>query len=203
MKIYHIELFGENMEYSKHRFEFFSDGVMAIIMTIMAIEIPVSNIHGLAEFPDLLKSIFIFLASFFIVGYFWNRHHKLIDGLDMLTSKIIWRNHLFLFLLALMPCFTKWVIDMPDKLLPVMAYDILYLFVNLSYLFIAKGVYEISHVDSQIINRIIMKLSIVHIIIHSVLVLLTIALTQIWPHIPAALFIGIPIIMSTISIFEN
>jgi uncharacterized membrane protein len=169
----------------------------------MAIEIPVSNIFGYSELPNLLKAIFIFFASFFIVGYFWNRHHKLIDGLEMLTSKIIWRNHLFLFFLALLPCFTKWIIEMPDKLLPVVAYDILYLFVNLSYLFIAKGVYEASQVDNQIINRIIMKLSAVHIIIHSILVLMTIVLTLIWPQIPAALFIGIPILMSTMNIFEN
>jgi uncharacterized membrane protein len=191
------------MEYSKHRFEFFSDGVMAIIMTIMAIEVPVSHVFGFSELPDLLKAIFIFFASFFIVGYFWNRHHKLIDGLEALTSKIIWRNHLFLFLLALLPCFTKWIIEMPDKLLPVVAYDILYLLVNLSYLFIAKGVYEAARIDDQIINRIIIKLSAIHIIIHGILVLLMVILQLRWPHIPLALFIGIPILMSAMNIFEG
>jgi uncharacterized membrane protein len=176
---------------------------MAIIMTIMAIEIPVSNVVGYSELPDLFKSIFIFFASFFIVGYFWNRHHKLIDGLEMLTSKVIWRNHLFLFFLALLPCFTKWVIESPDKLLPVVAYDVLYLFVNLSYLFIAMVVYKESQINNRIINRIIFKLSAIHIIIHIVLVTLMVVLTLAGPHIPVALFIAIPIFMSSMNIFEN
>jgi len=58
------------MKFSKHRFEFFSDGVMAIVMTIIVLEIPIPKILNLDGIAEPLKSILIFFVSFFIVGMF-------------------------------------------------------------------------------------------------------------------------------------
>jgi uncharacterized membrane protein len=99
------------IKFSKHRFEFFSDGVMAIIMTIMVLEIPLPENFDLEHTIGLLKSTLIFFVSFFIVGWFWNKHHHLIDYMEILTNKIIWRNLLFLFFVALIPKFTELIIE--------------------------------------------------------------------------------------------
>jgi uncharacterized membrane protein len=134
------------LEYSKHRFEFFSDGVMAIIMTIMAIEIPVSDIFSLEKIGELLESILIFFVSFFIVGWFWNRHHRLIDGVQKITERIVWRNLFFLFFLALLPLFTKWMLLNPDNIITVISYGVVYLIVHFCFFVLSREVYhEIRH----------------------------------------------------------
>jgi uncharacterized membrane protein len=130
------------MTYSKHRFEFFSDGVMAIIMTIMVIEIPVSEIVSGKQFAELMESILIFLISFFVVGWFWNRHHGLIDKVKTITDKIVWANLFFLFVVALLPLFTKWAILTPDRLLTAFCYSAVYLLANFAYLILFRTVYH-------------------------------------------------------------
>jgi uncharacterized membrane protein len=187
------------VEYSKHRFEFFSDGVMAIIITIMVLEIPLTNNFNLGGLTELLTSIFIFFASFFIVGTFWNRHHLLIDHTNTITSKIVWRNHLFLFFLALIPIFTKWILENPDKLMPAFSYDILFLFVNISYLLIVKEVYNKN--DVKKIKRSNNGSPIFHILIIVLIIIGIILLGNFIPQISVILFIGFPILFSIINIF--
>jgi uncharacterized membrane protein len=133
---------GAGMTYSKHRFEFFSDGVMAIIMTIMVIEIPVSGIVSTEQLGELFESILIFLISFFVVGWFWNKHHRLIDGVKTITDKIVWANLVFLFVVALLPLFTKWAILTPKIILAACSYSAVYLLANLAYLFLFRTVYH-------------------------------------------------------------
>jgi len=80
---------------------------MAIIMTIMVLEIHISDTFSLESIVELLKSILIYFISFFIVGWFLNRHHHLIDNTKQITQKIIIKNLFFLFFVALVPVFTK------------------------------------------------------------------------------------------------
>lgn len=128
------------MELSKHRFEFFSDGVMAIIITIMVLEIPLSADFSLKGILTLLHSIFIFFVSFFLVGYFWNRHHGIFDNVEKITNRIVWRNMLVLFFLALLPIFTRWVLQNPTEIIPVISYDILFVLLNVCYFVLLKEV---------------------------------------------------------------
>ena len=116
------------MDLTKHRFEFFSDGVMVIIITIMVLEIPLPTQFDYMSILSFIYSIFIFFISFFIVGSFWNKHHWLIDHVDIITNKIVWRNMIFLFFLALMPIFTKLVLENPTNIIPLLTYNILYIY---------------------------------------------------------------------------
>lgn len=125
------------MELSKHRFEFFSDGVMAIIMTIMVLEIPVPLPFSFESIFGLMKSLLIFFVSFFIVGGFLYKHHRLIDGVTKITPKIIWRNFVFLFFVALLPIFTKMVLENADNTTAIILYDINFLLANISFLVLA------------------------------------------------------------------
>jgi TMEM175 potassium channel family protein len=185
---------------SKHRFEFFSDGVMAIIITIMVLEIPLPmnfNYSGLISF---LYSIFIFIVSFFIVGSFWNKHHWLIDKVDKITNKIVWRNMIFLLSLALLPLFTRWVLENPTELIPVIFYDILFIIVNLSYFIIAKEVYTEKHFTEKRIKRKNNR-QISHMLIMGILLAAFLILASFYPEITIILFMGFPIITSLLNIF--
>ncbi len=120
------------MKFSKNRLETFCDGVIAVIITIMVLEIPLPNTFEFASIIDLLRSILIFFASFIIVGNYWTNHHVWMEQISEVSNKFIWRNLLFLFFLALMPIFTKWVILYSNEVVPVIGYDIVFLLVNAS-----------------------------------------------------------------------
>ena len=120
-------------KFSKSRLEAFSDGVIAIIITIMVLNIPLPETFGLSEILGLLRSILIFFVSFFIVGSHWNNHHILFERVEKITSKVVWRNLLFLFCLSLMPIFAKWVMENPDASTPAIGYVVIFVLVSASY----------------------------------------------------------------------
>lgn len=122
------------MKLSKQRMEAFSDGVIAIIITIMVLNIPLPGRFDFNGIMELLISISIYFVSFVVVGAFWNQHHKIFNYIEDVTHNVVWINLLFLFFLSLIPIFTKWVMENPKRIIPVIGYDIVYLFVNLSYM---------------------------------------------------------------------
>lgn len=94
---------------NKTRLEAFSDGVLAIIITIMVLEIKVP--HG-TDFTDLLPLFPKFLSyilSFIYVGIYWNNHHYLLHSLSKVNGKILWANLHLLFWLSLIPVATGWM----------------------------------------------------------------------------------------------
>ena len=96
---------------SSNRLEAFSDGVIAVIITIMVLELHVpdihtSNIDGLRAITPLLL---VYLLSFVQTGIYWVNHHYLIDELSNVTHGILWTNLAFLFALSLIPFATTWV----------------------------------------------------------------------------------------------
>ena len=96
---------------SPGRLEAFSDGVIAVIITIMVLELHVpgkeiSNADGLRALVPLLT---VYLLSFVQTGIYWVNHHYLVDDLDHVTHGILWSNLAFLFTLSLIPFATTWV----------------------------------------------------------------------------------------------
>jgi uncharacterized membrane protein len=130
------------MTYSKHRFEFFSDGVMAIIMTLMAVEIPVPEDITLTSVINLFQSVLIFFVSFCIVGWFCNRHHRLFDRVQTIDGVTMRWNLFFLFFVALIPVCTRWMLLHPEGLIPAVAYCIVYLLANLWFHLLSHQVYH-------------------------------------------------------------
>lgn len=93
----------------KGRLEAFSDGVLAIIITIMVLEIKVP--HG-QEFSDLIPLIPIFLSyilSFIYLGIYWNNHHHMMQTVSKITGSVLWANLHLLFWLSLVPFATGWM----------------------------------------------------------------------------------------------
>ena len=94
----------------KNRLEAFSDGVIAIIITIMVLELHVpAHADGLADLKPLIPVLLSYLLSFIYVGIYWNNHHHMFQSTEKVTGGILWSNLHLLFWLSLFPFTTAWV----------------------------------------------------------------------------------------------
>lgn len=127
-----------------NRLEAFSDGVLAIIITIMVLELSApteTDIHSLlAKIPIFLSYVF----SFIYLGIYWNNHHHLFQITQLVNGKILWANLHLLFWLSLIPFTTAWIGENYDAKLPVITYGVVLLFCAIAY-FILQSVIIKSH----------------------------------------------------------
>ncbi|GFH43382.1 hypothetical protein Hs30E_19330 [Lactococcus hodotermopsidis] len=105
---------GEEQEIARRRrlkehWEMFTDAVVAIIITIMLLEIPVPNLAEGHSYHDFVSAVVVFLISFFIVADLWFDHHRLFDGVREVSDKIIVIDFVQLGALAMIPLLTKWI----------------------------------------------------------------------------------------------
>ena len=117
----------------KTRFEAFSDGVLAIIITIMVLEIRVP--HG-DRFSDLKELIPIFLSyalSFIYIGIYWNNHHHMVSTVNKVTGGILWANLHLLFWLSLIPFATGWIGENHFAAAPMSLYGFVLLMAGVAY----------------------------------------------------------------------
>jgi len=196
------------LKFSKNRLEAFSDGVIAIIITIMVLNIPLPDKFELNDIMGLLGSILVFFVTFIVVGSQWINHHHLFDGVSTVSNKIIWRNILYLFFLSLMPIFTKWVMKNPDAVVPAIGYDIVFLLVNYSYHLIWHClIHENGDKDnhkelekSDFEGKYLWQRFAIMIVI----IVAIIILSFFYPRISLIFFIGLPVTSSMFNlVFEN
>src|SRR6476660_9937453 len=93
----------------KNRLEAFSDGVVAIIITIMVLEMKVPHGNDLAALKPLLPVFLSYVLSFIYVGIYWNNHHHMMHAATQVNGKILWANIHLLFWLSLVPFVTSWM----------------------------------------------------------------------------------------------
>lgn len=132
----------------KNRLEAFSDGVLAIVITIMVLELKVP--HGKSELVDLLPiwPIFLgYLLSFIYVAIYWNNHHHLLQVVKQVNGPILWANMHLLFWLSLLPFATSWMGDNPMAQMPVALYGFILLMAGLAYYILTKTL--LSHHGDQ------------------------------------------------------
>ncbi len=111
-------------KFTTERLEAFSDGVIAIIITIMVLELKVP--HG-ADFNALKPLLPVFLSyvlSFIYIGIYWNNHHHMLMATDKINGKILWANLHLLFWLSLVPFTTGWMGENHFESLPVALYGV-------------------------------------------------------------------------------
>jgi uncharacterized membrane protein len=94
---------------SPARLEAFSDGVIAVIITIMVLELKVPAQDGMAGVWVVLPTICLYLLTFVQVGIYWVNHHYLVDEVETVSHGILWANLIFLFFLSLFPFATDWI----------------------------------------------------------------------------------------------
>lgn len=136
------------------RLEAFSDGVLAIIITIMVLELSApeeANLNSLlAKTPVFISYIF----SFIYLGIYWNNHHHLFQITQRVNGKILWANLHLLFWLSLIPFTTAWIGENYHDTLPVVAYGVVLLLCAIAY-FILQTVIIKSHDNEFPLRKVI------------------------------------------------
>ncbi|MHB1432689.1 MAG: TMEM175 family protein [Streptosporangiaceae bacterium] len=105
-----------------HRLEAFSDGVLAVIITIMALGLKVPSAPTWSAVARNLPQLLAFALSFVFVAIYWNNHHHLLRATRNISGGVMWANMALLFWLALIPVLTAWVASAPSAALPAAFY---------------------------------------------------------------------------------
>jgi len=117
----------------KNRLEAFSDGVLAIIITIMVLELKAPHETGFAALKALLPVFLSYVLSFIYVGIYWNNHHHLFHATHSVSAAVLWSNLHLLFWLSLFPFATAWIGENHVAPSPVAAYGFVLLMAAVAY----------------------------------------------------------------------
>ena len=118
---------------TKGRLEAFSDGVIAVVITIMVLELHVPEGGDWAAVAPLVPVFLTYVMSFVVVGIYWNNHHHMLQAADRINGRILWANLHLLFWLSLMPFATGWMGQNHFAPLPTAAYGVVLLISAIAY----------------------------------------------------------------------
>jgi uncharacterized membrane protein len=125
----------------KNRLEAFSDGVLAIIITIMVLELkPPPHADGLSDLKELLPVFLSYVLSFLYVGIYWNNHHHMLHTTKTVTGGILWANLHSLFWLSLFPFTTGWMGENHLAPTPTAVYGLVLLMAALAYYILQRTI---------------------------------------------------------------
>jgi uncharacterized membrane protein len=124
---------------SKGRLEAFSDGVIAIIITIMVLEMKTPSGHDLHALRPLLPIALSYLLSFVHLGIYWNNHHHLLQAAQHVNGPILWANLHLLFWLSLVPFVTAWVGESHFEAWPVAVYGAILWLAGFAYYLLTRA----------------------------------------------------------------
>ena len=127
------------MEMKKERIEIFSDGVFAITITIMVLELKVPHEADLSVLKGISPIFLSYVLSFINVGIFWNHHHHLFQVVEFIDGKVLWANMHFLFWITLLPFSSGWMGENNFLLWTVILYGIILLMVTIAYAILIKS----------------------------------------------------------------
>ncbi|MCV9928921.1 TMEM175 family protein [Flavobacterium sp. LS1R49] len=133
---------------NKTRLEAFSDGVLAIIITIMILEIKVPEGNNFSDLLPLFPKFISYILSFIYVGIYWNNHHYLLHGLSKVNGKILWANLHLLFWLSLIPVSTGWMGEHSFSKAAMALYGLILLFSSVAYFILQKIIISSEGKDS-------------------------------------------------------
>ena len=132
------------------RLEAFSDGVLAVIITIMALELK-APLHGdFHSLRDRIPALLIYILSFTFVGIYWNNHHHLLRAARRLTPAVMWANLHLLFWLSLIPVLTEWVGEHWKSKPPAATYGVVCLASALAFTVLATVITRADGPDSPV-----------------------------------------------------
>lgn len=122
----------------KGRLEAFSDGVLAIIITIMVLEMKVPHGTDLAVLRPLIPVLLSYVLSFIYVGIYWSNHHHMLHAVRHVNGRILWANLHLLFWLSLIPFVTGWMGENNFTAWPVASYGIVLLLAAIAYFILTR-----------------------------------------------------------------
>lgn len=132
----------------KTRLEAFSDGVLAIIITIMVLELKVPHGEDLSALQPLLPVFFSYVLSFVYIGIYWNNHHHMLHTVKHVTGGVLWANLHLLFWLSLFPFVTGWMGENHFAPLPTGLYGCVLLMAGVAYWILSSAIIREEGEDS-------------------------------------------------------
>ena len=135
---------------SKGRLEAFSDGVIAIIITIMVLELKAPDEPEPAALRPLVPALLSYLLSFVFLGIYWNNHHHMFQAVRRVDGRVLWANLHLLFWLSLTPFVTSWMGESHFAALPVAAYGAVLLLAGFAYFLLTRVLIACQDADSPL-----------------------------------------------------
>ena len=139
---------------TKGRLEAFSDGVIAILITIMVLELHVPHGADFASLRPLVPTLLSYLLSFVFIAIYWNNHHHMLQAVRHVNGSVLWANMHLLFWLSLIPFVTAWMGENHFAKVPVAAYGVVLLFCGVAYSILSRTLITLHGSDSPIARAI-------------------------------------------------
>jgi uncharacterized membrane protein len=130
--------------------EAFSDGVIAIIITVMVLELRVPSGSELAALRPLIGVFLSYVLSFIFLGIYWNNHHHMLHAVKHVSGPALWANLHLLFWLSLIPFVTGWMGENHFAALPVALYGVVLLAAAIAYFILARVLISVNGSDSTL-----------------------------------------------------
>ena len=124
----------------KHRLQAFSDGVIAILITIMVLELRVPHSADAKALEPLVPVFLTYVLSFVNLGIYWNNHHHMLMATERVNGVVLWANLHLLFWLSLFPFFTGWMGQNNFAKLPTAAYGVVLLMAGVAYFLLKTAI---------------------------------------------------------------
>ena len=134
----------------KGRIEAFSDGVLAVIITIMVLELRVPEGADLSALWPVYPRFLSYVLSFVFIGIYWNNHHHLFHSVQHINGTIMWANNLLLFWLSLVPFTTDWMGETHFATVPVVVYGVVLLMAGVAYYIVVRRLVALHGPDSTL-----------------------------------------------------
>jgi uncharacterized membrane protein len=125
---------------SKGRLEAFSDGVFAILITILVLELKIPHGADWEALAPLLPVFLSYVLSFLFIGIYWNNHHHMLHAADRIDGRILWANQHLLFWLSLIPFATGWIGENHFAPLPTAVYGAVLFFAGIAYVLLQGAI---------------------------------------------------------------
>jgi len=134
---------------TKGRMEAFSDGVLAIIITIMVLEMKVPHGNSLEALKPVLPAFLSYVLSFIYIGIYWNNHHHMLHAAHKINGSVLWANTHLLFWLSLIPFVTDWMGENNFTTIPVALYGVVLFMAGVAYYLLAHCLTGLHGKDSE------------------------------------------------------
>jgi uncharacterized membrane protein len=135
---------------SRNRMEAFSDGVIAIIITIMVLELRVPIGASLPALRPVTPVFLSYILSFVLLGIYWTNHHHLLQVVERVSGGVLWANLHLLFWLSLVPFATAWMGENHFAAVPVAVYGVVLVFAAIAYFILTRTLLRIHTPDSTL-----------------------------------------------------
>src|ERR1700733_4737622 len=135
---------------SPARLEAFTDGVVAIIITIMVLEIHVPQGSTLASLKADVPVLLAYLLSYVNVGIFWNNHHHMLHVTERINGAVLWANLGLLFWMSLIPFVIRWMNETRFAAMPTAAYGVVLILSSVAYLLLEGAIIRCNGPDSKL-----------------------------------------------------